>query len=462
MKVWMDVMRQIEPLLDDYPAVFDAWQEGGVEGMVIGPLCFAGGQLAYDPDPAVYRRAGCPVPASPSPPWLAKRRRLEQMFDDARRRGMSVWIFEPGSHGGTGASNHWTDAAACSAYAAGMADTMAHFPMADGCVLDGPEWGYEICPHHMGYRSYLFNDLPPAVAPTCRDLGFDYDELVVAKDELFACLHDLPKEVRRWPNDGTTFGCDDLFGHITGLKRWLEFRARSLEAVVAGRRAALATHQVPAFLIGVGMRTPALAGLTGVDLPRFAPLADVILPKHYFWHRGFDGLYGTLFRYVEVLTQWNPGMSDRAAMGIIAGVFGLELPWLNDRDDFDHGFPDEFFQMIVRNETITAIEAAIDGSRVMPWVDAGRRPHGGDPFGAPELRKTLIASQEAGLQRFLYHHHYNLTAAEWQVMSGLCGKSWRPQYHCQPVRQHVDPETLAFVSCSTNYADFDPPDRDIY
>ena len=38
MKIWMDVMRDLEHLMNDYQAIFDAWEEGGVGGLVIGPL----------------------------------------------------------------------------------------------------------------------------------------------------------------------------------------------------------------------------------------------------------------------------------------------------------------------------------------------------------------------------------------------------------------------------------------
>ena len=36
----------------------------------------------------------------------------------------------------------------------------------------------------------------------------------------------------------------------------------------------------------------------------------------------------------------------------------------------------------------------------------------------------LAAAQDAWLARFLYHHHANLTAGEWVVMSEMCGVRW--------------------------------------
>ena len=40
MKLWMAVMRDIESVMNSYKTAFDAWAEGGVDGIVIGPLVF--------------------------------------------------------------------------------------------------------------------------------------------------------------------------------------------------------------------------------------------------------------------------------------------------------------------------------------------------------------------------------------------------------------------------------------
>jgi hypothetical protein len=71
--------------------------------------------------------------------------------------------------------------------------------------------------------------------------------------------------------------------------------------------------------------------------------------------------------------------------------------------------------------------AVVDNpNRVVPWVDSGRSPHDGDPMPAGQLKQLLHAAQAAGLQRFLYHHHSNLTAGEWTVISEMCGETWQP------------------------------------
>ena len=40
MRMWIDIMRDMEHLMHDYARIFDGWQAGGVTGMVIGPLVF--------------------------------------------------------------------------------------------------------------------------------------------------------------------------------------------------------------------------------------------------------------------------------------------------------------------------------------------------------------------------------------------------------------------------------------
>ena len=44
---------------------------------------------------------------------------------------------------------------------------------------------------------------------------------------------------------------------------------------------------------------------------------------------------------------------------------------------------------------------------------------------ARDLQRILVNSHRAGLKRFIYHPDLNLGAAEWSVISGLCGKRWR-------------------------------------
>ena len=177
--------------------------------------------------------------------------------------------------------------------------------------------------------------------------------------------------------------------------------------------------------LGVGPRSAAFAPLCGYDFAALAEFMDILLPKHYFWHRGFDGMVGTVYRYVETLTAWNPGLSDGDALALVQALFGLAMPGVRDRSDLETALSTEFFEQIVAQETRRALAVVDDPDRVVPWVDAGRAPHDGDPMSAGDLKRLLIAAQDAGLQRFLYHHHGNLASGEWAVLSEQCGEPWR-------------------------------------
>ena len=48
--------------------------------------------------------------------------------------------------------------------------------------------------------------------------------------------------------------------------------------------------------LGAIPRTAAFSGLTGQDYSQLGDHFDYVFPKHYFWHRGFDGIYGSACR----------------------------------------------------------------------------------------------------------------------------------------------------------------------
>jgi len=440
MHLWMDVMRDLEGVMADHERVFDAWAEGGVDGLVIGPLVFNQPKLlkgakpepsghpptmTYDPDSAVYKRLGVEPPPPPEP-MPEKRKLLERTLQAAKERGLTVMIFQAQAGAGPAGpdAGYFGDVRAV---AARMVDTLEHYPMADGAIMDGPEWGYEIAPHHMNRRSYILDDLPEHVAPECAKLGYDYGALVVAKDRLCNLLHRLdPRRVRLHAGGGFLGGAS-LLGNDPDLIAWFRFRVESLSAFLKGVATYLRSEMSCPVRLGVGPRTAAFAPLAGYDFAELATFVDILLPKHYFWHRGFDGLIGTVYRYVETLTEWNPALTDGDALAVVEALFGLKLPGVQDRGDFESALLPEFFERIVTQETRRALAVVDDSERIVPWVDAGRFPHDGDPMSARDLKLLLEASQSAGLTRFLYHHAGNLTAGEWTVMSELCGKRWEPR-----------------------------------
>ncbi|MDE2813897.1 MAG: hypothetical protein OXM01_12765, partial [Gemmatimonadota bacterium] len=106
MKLWMDVMRDLESVMNDHERILDAWAEGGVDGVVFGPLVFGTAKLskdavsaptddivaeAYDPNPAVYARLGVEPPPPPEHKLPEKRALLEKTMNAAKDRGMQVY-----------------------------------------------------------------------------------------------------------------------------------------------------------------------------------------------------------------------------------------------------------------------------------------------------------------------------------------------------------------------------------
>src|SRR2546428_419419 len=63
MRMWMDVMRRVEPIMPDHERLFEAGGAGGVDGLVIGPMAFDDKSYPFDPNPEVYRRFGLEAPA---------------------------------------------------------------------------------------------------------------------------------------------------------------------------------------------------------------------------------------------------------------------------------------------------------------------------------------------------------------------------------------------------------------
>ena len=422
MRFWMDVMRRLEPVLNDHDRLFDAWEAGGCDGLVIGPLVFNQPRLGkgaipisdegpsihvYDPDPSVYARFDVQTSKSPTESLPERRRLLERTLTAAKDRGWSVWIFQPHVGAGPGGpEHHLFDDLTHRAIAARSVDTLQHFPMVDGAVFDGPEWGYEIDPNH---RSFLFNDLPESVRDGSARMGFDYAELCSARDTLFERLHAIHAPA-------------NVFDDVPGLSRWLRFRIESLTRYYGDIAEMIRADVGRPVKLACGPRTAAFAPLAGYDMTALAGYMDVLLPKLYVWHRGFDGMIGTVGRYIETLCGWNPSLSDEDALVAVEALFGLRLPGVRNRLDLESALTPEFFATVLKREIELALDAVSgNADRLAPWVDAGRFPHDGDPVPARDLKLLLDAAAEMGLRQFTYHHAENLTAGEWNVISAACG-----------------------------------------
>ena len=443
MKLWMDIQRDLEGVMYDHEHILDAWKEGGVDGVVFGPLVFGTAKLSqkaqslpsaepvapvYDPNPAVYERLGVEAPAPPEHKLSEKRALLEKTLIATKDRGMQVYfMYADGGAGPGGPGHHLHDDRTLASRVARMVDTLEHFPMADGVIMDGPEWGYEMAPHHMNHRSFFFNDLPESVAPMAADLGYDYAAMLGAKDRLLHLFHNLDSRRIRTHARGGIVGAHRMLGADPDLMAWLSFRVDSVTRYFRRIREGVAAELGRPVRMGCGPRSAAFAPLCGYDFVELAQFMDFLLPKHYFFHRGFDGFVGTVYRYSQTLIEWNPGLTVPDTLEIVQSLFGIVLPGVQDMLDFESALTPEFFEAVVKQETRRAIASVDDPERIVPWLDTGRFPHDGDPMTARDLKMLLDAAEEAGLRRFNYHHQGNLSPGEWTVISDKCGTRWDPR-----------------------------------
>ncbi|MBM3240347.1 hypothetical protein FJZ31_29035 [Candidatus Poribacteria bacterium] len=423
LKLWMRIGQPLEPVMYSYKSIFDAWEAGGVCGLVLGRMQFEGNIPAFTPNPEVYNTLGVLPPSPPEDELPEKRALLDKMLTEAKARGWQIFIFEAAWGIGRGGSGHiFADRVTQKAYCARIQDTLEHFPMVDGAIMDGPEWGYEIHPEH---RSNIFNDLPDSVAEKAAELGYDYNALVAAKDRFYERLHNLRRSEIQLHAPGGLLGAFNLFGSDSDLMDWFRFRVEALTDFFRNVKTHFDGIDRKVNL-GLGPRSACFAPLNGYDFAKLADVVDILLPKHYFWNRGVDGLYGTVARYIDALTNWNPDLTDADALLVVRALFGFSLPEITNRDDIEKEFPPEFFTEVVSLETRRALAVVDTPERIVPWVDAGQSPHGGDLINADALRQMLIAAQDAGLVIFLYHNHGHLTEDEWEVISEICGEAWRP------------------------------------
>ncbi len=445
LSMWMRFGQSLEVVIDDYEPIFDGWQAGGVKAIVVGRMLFADSDgapmkmAAFDPNPQVYADLGVDTPDAPAEKLPEKRRRLEAALNAAKERGLEIYVFCPDAGQGPGGEgHHLADEQSLAARVARVSDVMDAFPMVDGGVLDGPELGYEISP---GHRSNIFQDMPETLRQPAADLGFDYDAMIDARSRFESRLHNLTPAEIDLRAEGGFFGIFELFGSDADLASWFAFRRALLSGYYGRQFELLEKSTSRPVRIGVGSRLPCFTPLNGYDLHSMGHQYPFILPKLYFFHRGFDGFYGTIGRYIQTLVEWNPSLTDAHAMKVVEGLLGVRLPWIRSRLDLDLGFPAVEFGEFVATETKRMLAAVPSPERVVPWVEAGREPHHGDPISAGDLHRYLSAARDAGLKRFLYHSHTHLSPGEWAVLSNLCGEPW-----LDGMPGYVPPDDLAWES----------------
>ena len=407
MKAWVFLCNDspLEHWMEGYKGRFDAWEEGGVTGLVVGRMqfCQADGTTVrgYAPDPKIYADHG-ETPPEEGPRDLEKERRLQAMLDDAAGRGWPITIFAGG-----GTTAH-------------VQALMRAFPQTQGVIIDGPgEHSYELAFHHGGEVFELSQGEEARFAR----VGADVDRARRGMQHLRDRLHHLRPELVRYHAGGGFLGALQLFDVNEDALYWLRMRQEISRSDWEWAREQVDRVDGEVLLGGIP-RTPMFSSLTGQNYQQMASYFDLLFPKHYFWHRGIDGMVGTIARWVKRLGAWNPSLTVADRFAVVEALLGIRLPGVQTLMDLEMGLGQEFFSQVVYTETWRALEAIGDADKVIAWVSTGRGPHGGDQMPTRELRGILEASQEAGLQRFLYHPEPDFGASEWLVISSMCGKVW--------------------------------------
>lgn len=422
MTAWIFMHSPLERWINDYQRILNAWEEGGVRGIAVGYMNFVqpdGSTIpSYEADAKVYQAYGL-TPPPPAPRDPRKEKLLHAMLDDARRRNWEVLIF--GSIRGGGGKTVQEDPFGALSYGAGVQAMMNAYPQAHGVIIDGAgEHHYELAFHHGGELL----ELRQWQRQRYGALGMDVARMERGIERLRTRLHNLtPAQVRYHRPAGLLAGMA-LFDLHEDTLYWLRMRQESTMGYFKAVREQInkLNRQVKLATIP---RTATFSVLTTQDYERMHPYFDYVFPKHYFWHRGFDGMYGTIARWVQKLQEWNPKLTEQDCFDVVKAWFGIELPGIRSLKDMEMGFPDEFFEKVVFAETQRALDAIGDERKVIAWVSTGRSPHAGDSMGARDLYRILEASRKAGLKRFLFHPDPDLGAPEWSVISGLCGKQWK-------------------------------------
>ena len=428
MEAWIFVHNPLERYISDYKRIFDAWQDGGITGIVVGNLHFETDDGTRRPvfgsDPAVYRSFGVDPPGETSRD-LEKEHLFRAMLDDAAERGWHIMTF--GAGGGGGRLPVEEDPYGVIGHAAAIQDAMNALPQAHGIIIDGPgEQHYELAFHHGGE---LF-EIRPGEDGRFAALGYDMDRLQRGIEHLRDRFHRLtPAEVRYRAPGGMLAGLQ-LFDVNEDALYWLRARRETALGLMSATAEQVRRLNRKVELGGIP-RTAAFSSLTCQDYHAMASCFDYIFPKHYYWHRGFDGMYGTVSRWVQRLRKWNPSLTEEDAFDVVKLLFGIDLPGVRTLMDMEIGFPEEFFSTIVYSETRRALEAIGDTDKVICWVSTGRAPHAGDAMPARDLHGILTASQNAGLKRFLFHPDPDIGAAEWHILTNFCGNPWQEDVDAQ-------------------------------
>ena len=321
-------------------------------------------------------------------------------------------------------------------YLGRLRDVQQNYPQVEGFLNDGPEFGYEIASGFMSDIISVFGCFGSCCEKKARELGYDFTDLQQAGSALLRFFHSLDAAA-----------IERLLGHVgppvealaeaaraPQIASWFHFKQDSIASYIQQLCQGLKETN-PTAKMGIGSRLPAFTPLTGYNLSRLAQYADFFLPKLYLWMGGFDGTYGTVYRWVKTLKNWNPQLDEKLVFRFVYRLFGFTLPQIGSLEDMlryldprvvdtidithqGEPFPDAFFTEVVAGQVSLMIDQVGDAGRVRPWLDAH---HGGRVLTPDELDKVLSAAASAGLQTYLYY--CSLEPENWDVAAKHAGKA---------------------------------------
>ena len=424
----------------------DKIEEAGVRHLAFG------GTLPVKPDPRHYKDSVVRG-QEPPPEIMSRETQVRSLLREAKDRGTEVYFygtnphmsgvrdlykqlshkrFLDGDHSIKQVGGYWQ---ACANgpellpyYLGRIRDAHSAFPEVAGFLNDGPEFGYEIDPAVHGNNWSVFTCFGTCCERKAEVLGYDFDEMRGAASKL-----------RAWFLSIELGAVEEMINHqgeplqalatAVGEPRlieWCNFKRDSIVSYIKGLYQGI--KKVDNTLkLGVGSRLPAFRPLTAYDLGYLATYADFLLPKLHLWMGGYDGLYGTVYRWVKMLKAWNPRLSDGLLFQFVYKLFGFRLPEVENLKDIEkyidagfldrmkvtwlgEPFPKRFFTEVVTDQVRKMVHQVGDAWRVRPWVDTH---HGGRVMTPNELDLLLSAAESGGLKTYLYY--CDLENGEWEV-----------------------------------------------
>ena len=275
-------------------------------------------------------------------------------------------------------------------------DLVRQYPEIDGLRFDWPEY-----PPY--FLSDVFLDFSSHAEAAAKRMGFDFTAMKNAARGLWNDLHKLTDD------DLSDAGVERLLARRPELANWLRFKARLVEELLAGFRAAMNEAGAPKMAMMPNAFPPPWSKVSGMDFALAAKHSDAIAVKHYTMH------WSMMLRfYADDLRQWNPKLSPKllgpALVKLLDMVDGGSSP---SADDFHYPGPDE--PHLVGSE---ALQRKIQQAR----QEAGATPilplaHGYGPIA--DFTRRLTAAAQSSPHGFWINRYGYLSGEKIRVIGQI-------------------------------------------